>query len=161
MSCRALGVVAVLAFAAAVRAADAPEAFGSVGYLKAYLDEPGQVAAGGGLRIPLAGRLSVRPEYLISSDSTYAHQFFLGNMTYDLMADRGKRVVPYAIGGVGLVNTREKTISYSSRNGLALGGFGFRLNIGDLITISTEIRAGNKAFPLATIHIGIRLSRSR
>ena len=120
-----------------------------------------QVAAGGGVRIPLASRLSVRPEYLISSDSTYAHQFFLGNMTYDLMEDRGKRVVPYVIGGVGLVNTREKRISYSSRNGLALGGFGFRLNIGDLITISTEIRAGNKAFPLATIHIGIRLSRSR
>jgi hypothetical protein len=161
MSCRALGVVAVLAFAAAVRAADAPEAFGSVGYLKAYLDEPGQVAAGGGLRIPLASRLSVRPEYLISSDSTYAHQFFLGNMTYDLMEEREKRVVPYVIGGVGMVNTKEKRISYTSRNGLALGGLGFRLNIGDLITISTEIRAGNKAFPLATIHIGIRLSRSR
>ena len=161
MSCRALGVVAVLALAAAVHAADAPEVFGSVGYLKAYLDEPGQVAAGGGLRIPLASRLSVRPEYLISSDSTYAHQFFLGNMTYDLMEDREKRVVPYLIGGVGLVNTKEKRISYSSRNGLALGGFGFRLNIGDLITISTEIRAGNKAFPLATIHIGIRLSRNR
>ena len=151
----------MLAFAAAGRAADAPEVFGSVGNLKAYLDEPGQVAAGGGLRIPLASRLSVRPEYLISSDSTYAHQFFLGNMTYDLMEDREKRVVPYLIGGVGLVNTKEKRISYSSRNGLALGGFGFRLNIGDLITISTEIRAGNKAFPLATIHIGIRLSRNR
>ena len=161
MSCRALGVVALLVLSTAVHAADAPEVFGSVGYLKAYLDEPGQVAAGGGLRIPLASRLSVRPEYLISSDSTYAHQFFLGNMTYDLMEDREKRVVPYLIGGVGLVNTKEKRISYSSRNGLALGGFGFRLNIGDLITISTEIRAGNKAFPLATIHIGIRLSRNR
>ena len=73
----------------------------------------------------------------------------------------GNALFLIVIGGVGLVNTREKRILYSSRNGLALGGFGFRLNIGDLITISTEIRAGNKSFPLATIHIGIRLSRSR
>jgi hypothetical protein len=143
-----------------MRAGDPPEIFASAGAAKPYLDEPFKFAAGAGARFPFFDRLALRPEFLVANDRRFSHRFLLGSVTYDINDPRHAAVF-YLIGGGGWVSVRDKAIPYSWGDGEFVGGAGFRFALGDRVTISTELRAGKSALPLATAQIGFRLGKRR
>jgi hypothetical protein len=156
-------LVLLLSLAAAVtpvRAADPPEVFGTIAFLKPYIDEPFRAGGGAGIRIPMFGRLAVRPEFVAASDHSFSHQYVLGSATYDFTG-APLAAVPYVVGGGGLLHERDKRISYSSNRAVLMGGAGIRFALGGRFYISPEFRAGRDAFPLVTIHLGIRLGNRR
>jgi hypothetical protein len=137
-------------------AADAPEILGSVGYFRAFLDEPGEFAGGAALRIPVVRRLAIRPEFIVSNQRGYTHALVIGSATVDV-SDPHKPVVAYISGGGGFIRTHAKSIGYSYSEGLALAGAGVRFVLGDRWTAGSEFRLGTSGFPLITFNIGIRL----
>ena len=151
-------LLATTFFCACAAAAEPVEITGSIGYYRAFLDEPGELATGAAVRLPLTRRLAVRPEFVASSYADYFHASVLGSITYDV-SDPDRPVVAYVSAGGGLLRTRDKRIDYSYTEGVGLGGVGVRFALGSRWTAGTEFRIGTNAFPLVTFHIGIKVGR--
>jgi hypothetical protein len=151
-----LAGVALLGGSALV--AEPIELHATTGYHRVYLDEPGGLAKGGALRIPLTRRFAIRPEFLASSEQQYRHFIFVGSATWDF-TNPEKPVVGYIVGGAGVLETFERNFSYAYVSPVILGGVGVRFSFGNYWTANTEFRIGSDAFPLVTAGLGFRFGK--
>jgi hypothetical protein len=146
----------ILMLAAAVPvAAQSSEVHGAVrgtaGYAMLYLDEPWAFAAGGSMRLYVYKRLSVEPEFMMARLPLFKQWTFVPNVALDL-ADRGAKVTPYVIGGLGYFHELEKMINYSHGAVAWNGGIGVRVRAGGRLFVAPEFRVGH--ISRATVSVG-------
>jgi hypothetical protein len=151
-------VVCCVAITGRAFAAEPVEILGSVGYYRAFLDEPAEFAGGVSVRVPITRRLAIRPEFIGSSYTDYLHTSIVGSATFDV-TDPDRPMVAFVSGGGGWLRTHDKRINYSYDESVGLAGAGVRFAIGKIWTAGTEFRLGTNAFPLLTVNVGIRLGR--
>ncbi|MCW5979278.1 MAG: hypothetical protein KIT09_14480 [Bryobacteraceae bacterium] len=107
-----------------------------------YLDEPWEFAGAASLRFYLTSRLSLEPEVVVSPGRRFNQWSFIPNLAFDLR-DRGARVTPYVIGGIGYFHEKDKSIDYK-RSGLAWSaGLGLRVRLPGRLFLAPEFRAGH------------------
>jgi hypothetical protein len=133
----------------------APEVRVIAGIVRTYLDEPGQLAIGGGFRIALTSRLFFEPEVLRVTGDRFESWHILGNVTYSFSTNA--RVTPYFVAGIGVSRELDKAIDYRSSERDLNGGFGVRIALTDRVSISPEARLGLAAFPRLTVALGVAL----
>jgi hypothetical protein len=114
----------------------------TAGLAKIYLDEPWQFAGGGSLRFHIYDRLSVEPEFIVSSGSRFRQWTIIPNITFDL-SDPSKPVAAYVIGGIGFFREFDKYINYT-RNEMAWnGGIGVKIRVANRLFLAPEFRIGH------------------
>ncbi len=100
--------------------------------------------AGGSVRLYLTRRFGFEPElvymYRSSADKDWV---FVPNLTWDFR-DPGRRVVPYLIGGPGILHHREGTGGgpFSSNTGTLGIGLGAKIFLLEHLFVSPEFRLG-------------------
>jgi hypothetical protein len=129
------------------------------GAMKPYIDEPAGMAAGAALRLLLARRIAVRPEFVSASSTYYSNLMGIASITADV-TDPGKAVTGYVVAGGGGNQIREKPIHYSSTRAQWLAGAGLRFGGRSRWIGGAEFRIGNAAFPLVTFYAGVRFGRN-
>jgi hypothetical protein len=116
--------------------------------------------AGGTARFRLFKGLSFVPEFTYMYRSQRDRDFLLlPNLAWDFR--RGTRVVPYLIGGAGLLHHRE-TWDHSEWSASALifaGGFGAKVFLNQRIFIAPELRIGWEPHIRVTCSIGYVVRR--
>jgi len=131
---------------------------GTVGYTT-FIDESSQhhLFTGASVRHYLLTRLSVEPEFLFlyrnSSDKDVGFQV---NVAYDF-ARPGSKVVPYVIGGGGLLTTFFRfggPANFTSTEGMVSGGFGAKVYLNNRWFIAPEARLGFEPIIRATVSLG-------
>ena len=160
MSCTRLAFILACGLYAAsgLVAAEPVEILGSIGYYRAFLDEPGELAGGAAVRVRVARRWAIRPEFIASSYSDYLHTSLIGSVTFDV-TDPDRPVVAYVSGGAGFLRTQDKRINYSYHEGVGIVGAGVRFALGKYWTAGSEFRLGTNAFPLLTFNLGIKVGK--
>jgi hypothetical protein len=138
------------------------EVRGTVGHA-AFLDESylNHVVVGGSARFYLTRRLSVEPELLYMRESRRDQDWVLvPNVAFDFRRP-GARVVPYAIGGAGLLRNKQTfgTWSYAANSWTVGGGLGAKIFLTERLFVSPEVRIGTEPFFRVTGSIGYVLSR--
>lgn len=124
----------------------------TVGFVKKYLDEPMDFAAGGSVRVNLPRRFGVEPEFLVSRGSRFNQWSFVPNVTFDLTSPRG-RVTPYVTGGVGYLHELDKSINYRRSDLTWNGGIGARVRLGGRLFAAPEFRLVDLA-PRVSLGLG-------
>ena len=124
---------------------------GTVGYGMLYLDEPWAFAAGGSMRLYVYKRLSVEPEFVTARGPRFKQWTFVPNVALDL-ADRGAKVTPYVIGGLGYFHELDKMINYTRSELAWNGGIGVRVRAGGRFFVAPEFRVGH--ITRATVSVG-------
>ena len=113
---------------------------------------------GGAVRVPLTQRLGLEGELLYMRGPNDDHSWMLmPSVTFDLR--RGGAVVPYVVGGVGLLRTTEQvgTGPYTSNSWTGSGGAGVRVALGPSAFVAFEGRLGSEPLTRATVAVGWRL----
>ena len=131
-------------------------------------------AVGGALRVYLSKRWSVEPEFMYmrrsANDQDY---FFTPSVAYDFVSPT-RKVVPYAIAGVGVehhtgrfvgadFNTGVPFVVDINSNSWSVGvGAGVKIHVTDRLYVAPEVRVGREPYARATVSVGYVLSgRSR
>ena len=114
----------------------------TVGGAMQYLDEPWAFTGGGSLRLYVFKRLSVEPEFIVAPGPRFTQWTFVPNVALDL-ADRGNRVTPYVIGGIGYFHEFDKSINYKRSEMAWNGGIGVRVRLVSRMFVSPEFRVGH------------------
>jgi hypothetical protein len=131
------------------------------------------VVAGGSLRFYVTRRLSVEPELLYMRHSPNDQDYvFTPGVAYDLR-DPTKRVVPYVVGGVGVMNhtgrffgadfeTGQPRVFDTSFTTWSAGvGAGVKIFLTDRLFVAPEARAGHEPTARGTVSIGYVISGRR
>jgi hypothetical protein len=126
---------------------------GTVGYAKHYLDEPGDLLIAGSFKFALSERLGIEPEVSWIRGERFEERGIGVNWVYNF-ADRGKKVIPYAIIGGGFNNELDKSIDYTSWHGFLNGGFGVKIFAANGLFIAPEGRIGWLALPRLSVSVG-------
>jgi hypothetical protein len=106
----------------------------------AFLDGPTHSVVGGSLRFYMNDRLAVEPEYLYMRGSANDQDHVgVANLLYHFK-DSDAPVSPFAIGGVGIFNHRDR--SFETNGAEALLGGGVRINITDRVFFEPRVRLG-------------------
>lgn len=135
-----------------------PSVRASVGALQPYLDEPWQLIAGGSVRLCVLGRLSVEPGVAVSPGSEYERWYAVPNVLVDLRGP-GRRVTPYAIGGVGYGREHDTHVTWHRDYIAWYGGIGVRVTLNDRMFAAPEFRLGDDEGRFV-IGIGYRIGGS-
>ncbi|HVF42680.1 MAG TPA: outer membrane beta-barrel protein [Pyrinomonadaceae bacterium] len=137
-------------------------------------DAAAHAAVGGAVRVYLSKRWSVEPEFLYmrngANDQDY---FFTPSVAYDFVPST-RRVVPYAVAGVGVEHHRGRFVGADFNTGVpfvvetsgttwSVGvGAGVKFHVTDRLYVAPEARVGREPYGRATVSIGYVLSgRSR
>jgi hypothetical protein len=114
---------------------------------------------GGAMRWYASPRVAIGPELIYIAGSTHSHFVVTGNVTFDLLRDRG--VTPFLVAGGGLFQTREDfpgMPSFTSNEGAFTAGGGVRVAAGDRITVGVDVRMGWEPHIRVNGVLGIRLN---
>jgi hypothetical protein len=124
---------------------------GTFGFTSFIDDGPqGHKYAGASLRYYLSSRFSVEPEFVfLYRDRTDRDTGFLVNVAWDFR-DPSKRVVPYAIGGMGSLSTFRRLelanalccVSFNSTDWMFSGGFGAKIYFKGNWFVAPDVRLG-------------------
>lgn len=112
---------------------------------------------GGSVRLGLAGRWSIEPQFLYMRAGAHDQDFYvLTNLVYDLET-RG-RVTPYLIAGGGVLwhratFGRSRESVFTSRGWHLDGGAGARIRLGQRWNLASEVRLGIE--PFFQVHAGL------
>lgn len=133
-------------------------------------DALGHKAVGAALRVYISRRWSVEPEFMYmrrgADDQDY---FFTPSVAYDF-AEPTRRVVPYAVGGVGVerhtgrfvgadFTTGRPFVVETSRTTWSLGvGAGVKLFLTDRLFVAPEFRVGREPYARGTVSVGYVIS---
>jgi hypothetical protein len=144
---RLLCLSVLLSLTAAVCNAQAgrAEVRGDVGWT-GFLDEGSDdhLLVGASLRAYLSRRVSVQPEFQYltrSNGSSGKHNdlVLVGNVAFDFTSP-GSRVVPYVVGGPGVMHTSESL--FSTTEWFVSGGGGVKIFLADRWYVAPEFRVG-------------------
>ena len=135
----------------------AVDARGTIGWTT-FLDESSQshLFTGGAVRYYLTDRFSVEPEvFFLYKDETDKDVGFQANVAYDF-ARRGSRVVPYVIGGVGVLKTYLKfgPSRFDTTEAVVSGGGGAKIYLNDRWFVAPEARLGLETIARVTVSLG-------
>lgn len=113
-------------------------------------------AVGAALRVYVTKRLSIEPEYLYLRHSENDEDHLVQpNIAYDF-GDPTKRLVFYAIGGVGVL--KHKGSFFGADNSFttwtASAGGGLKIFVTDRLFVSPEVRVGREPTLRATVNVG-------
>lgn len=130
-------------------------------------------AVGGALRVYLSRRWSVEPEFMYmrrnANDQDY---FFTPSVAYDIVSPT-RKVVPYAIAGVGVEHLTGRFVGADFNTGVpftvetsgttwSLGlGAGVKIHVTDRLYVAPEVRVGREPYARATVSVGYVLSGRR
>lgn len=117
-------------------------------------------AAGAAVRFKIVGGLGFAPEFTYMYHSRQDRDLsFLPNLTWEFR--RGKKVVPYVIGGLGFLQHRQTWdhFKWSSTTKFAEGGLGVKVFLNERIFVAPEMRIGWEPHIRATATIGYVLIR--
>jgi opacity protein-like surface antigen len=131
------------------------------------------VAGGGSIRFYLTRRLSVEPELLYMRHSANDEDYvFTPAVAYDL-TDPTKRVVPYLVGGVGVIHHRGRFFGNDFETGqprvfdtsytrwsAGFGG-GVKIFLTDRLFVAPDARIGSEPTVRGTVSLGYVLSGRR
>lgn len=131
----------------------APDVRITVGATRTYLDEPESLTVGGGVRLPITERLAFEPEILKVASDEFDGWQVNGNVFWEFGGSA--RMRPYAIGGLGVMQDRQKSIDYTSREISVSGGAGARLFVSERVYLAPEARLGSHHFPRLTVTLGV------
>ena len=112
--------------------------------------------AGGSARLYLTRRLGFEPELVYMYRSAADQDLvFLPNLTWDFR-DPSKRVVPYVIGGYGVLRHTDLTGNgrFTSNSVMASAGFGAKFFLSRSLFVSPEFRLGWEPHYRITCSIG-------
>ncbi len=125
---------------------------------------------GGSVRVYVSRRVSVEPEVLYMYNSPNDQDFLIQpNVAYDLTEPTG-RVVPYVIGGVGVLHHQgrffgfdfttgaPRTFDKSATTWSASGGAGVKIFVTDRLFVAPEARIGSEPTWRGTFSVGYVLS---
>ena len=134
---------------------------GNLGFSN-FLDDYGlyHYVAGGNARIRIFRGLTFVPEFTYMYRSRADRDFLLlPNVAWEFR--RGKRIVPYVIGGVGMLNHRANTDYWDSNitGAISGGGFGAKLFLNQRVFIAPEFRIGWEPHYRFTMGVGYVLAR--
>ena len=129
----------------------------------AFIDESylNHFVVGGSARFYLTRRLSVEPELLYMRESRRDQDWVLvPNVAFDFRRPDA-RVVPYVIGGAGLLRNKQTfgNWSYAANSWTVGGGFGAKIFLTERLFVSPEVRIGTEPIFRLTGSIGFVLSR--
>jgi hypothetical protein len=85
---------------------------GTIGYAKHYLDEPGDLLIAGSFRFDVTERYGLEPEVSWIRGNRFEERGIGLYLVYNF-ADRGSKLIPYAMIGGGLNSELDKSISYT------------------------------------------------
>lgn len=131
---------------------------GTVGWTT-FIDESaqGHLFTGAAVRYYVTSRLSVEPEFVyMYKDRTDKDVGFQANVAWDF-GRPGSKVVPYVVGGVGVLRTIFKFgggPSFNTTETMLSGGFGAKIYLGKNLFIAPEGRLGYEPIIRATVSIG-------
>ena len=130
-----------------------------------FVDESSQdhLFVGASVRYYLTPKFSVEPEFQYLYNAEEDRDFvLLANVAYDFRAP-GARVVPYVIGGLGMLWHRSSGAfgTFSANHGFASSGFGTKVYVNDRWFVSPEFRIGWEAHVRFTVSVGRSLGRTR
>ena len=112
---------------------------------------------GGSVRLGLAGRWSIEPQFLYMRAGAHDQDFYvLNNVVYDLETRGG--VTPYLIAGGGIfwhraTFGRDRERVFTSRSWHLDGGAGARIRLGERWNLASEVRFGIE--PFFQVHAGL------
>jgi hypothetical protein len=106
----------------------------------AFLDGPVHSVAGGSVRFYATDRMAVEPEYLYMRGSAFDQDHVAVASVLYHFTDSDNAVSPFAIGGVGVFNHRDR--SFSTSDPEALFGAGARINFTDRVFFEPRVRLG-------------------
>lgn len=132
--------------------AEVKATFGGAG----FLDADTHTVAGGSVRFYVTKRFSIEPELLyMRASSRDTDIVFTPNVAFDIVDPR-KKVVPYVIGGVGVLHHRADFGFFqdSSTGWTASGGGGVKIFLTDKLFIAPEARIGWEPLARGTVSIG-------
>ncbi|HKG12314.1 MAG TPA: outer membrane beta-barrel protein [Pyrinomonadaceae bacterium] len=133
-------------------------------------DSAAHTAAGGAVRVYLSKRWSVEPEFMYmrrgANDQDY---FFTPSVAYDFVPST-RKVVPYAIAGVGVERHTGRFVGADFTTGVpfvvdtsyttwSVGvGVGVKLHVTGRLYVAPEVRVGREPYGRATVSVGYVLS---
>lgn len=115
---------------------------------------------GGGLEWQLNRHLTVGPDVLWMVGPGGDRDLFVLGVARAGLRPLDAEVVPYVIGGAGLMQHRDEFYgggSYTSTEGAFIGGGGVRLNVSRRVYIAPEFTIGWEPHMRASVTVGIRL----
>jgi hypothetical protein len=116
---------------------------------------------GAAARVYLLPRISVGPEVVYMGGTNHSHLVVTGNVTWDILATRGRPrpVAPFLVVGGGMFRTRESffTGTFASTEGAFTVGGGARAPVSDRITVGVDMRAGWEPHLRLSGSVGLRL----
>ena len=134
-------------------------AAGWVGFADDGVVNEGLVGAAG--RVYLLPRIGVGPEVVYIGGANHSHLIVTGNMTWDILATRGRprQVAPFLVVGVGMFQTRESffTGTFTSTEGAFTVGGGVRAPVSDRVTVGVDMRAGWELHLRLNGSVGLRV----
>ena len=109
---------------------------------------------GGAVRVHVARRFSIEPEYLYMRHSENDQDHVVqSNVVYDF-ADPKERFVPYGIIGVGVLHHKGRFVDNDFTTWTLTVGGGARIYVTKKLFVSPELRLGREPTVRATINVG-------
>jgi hypothetical protein len=140
------------------RRAEAKVIFGGA----AFDEDNEHKLVGAAVRVYVTKRFSIEPEYLYLRDSEMDQDHLVqANVVYDFATDRTKRLVAYAIGGVGVLHHEGRFVSSSFTTWSASAGVGAKIFVTKKLFLSPEFRLGREPLIRATIGVGYAFGGKR
>jgi len=132
---------------------------GAIGFTEAT-----ETFVGGMARFYVLPRISVGPEVTYIAGDGHSHVVLTGNAVFDLRRSdnaRPRRVMPFLVAGGGFFQTRDQFSfsNFTSTEGSFTAGGGFRVLLGDRITIGPDLRVGWETHVRAGLSLGIKLGK--
>lgn len=153
-------VLAVLALAGSTFAQRAVDIRGTVG-VAGFVDESeAHESVGTSARFYVTRRFAIEPELqYLKLNRNHSDWLFMPNMSFNFRS-LDKRVVPYAIGGVGYLRTTDGFARlFSVDTWVAEGGGGAKIYLNQRVFIAPEARIGSELYVRATVSVGYTFGR--
>jgi hypothetical protein len=122
---------------------------GSIGYTGVFDDDANHLHTSASVRLYLTERFSIEPEAQYLRASLHDDAVIVANANLDFR--RGRRVIPYVSGGIGVAN---------GRDAFAQGGVGTKITCGSSF-IAPDVRFGYYYHIRASIGFGYAFGGSR
>jgi hypothetical protein len=118
----------------------------------------------GTARFYVRPRVSVGPEVTYIVGDRHSHIVVTGNFVFDFLRSdktRPRRVMPFAVVGGGMFQTREQfpIRSFTSTEGAFTAGGGIRTLLGNRITAGADLRVGWETHVRVGAVIGVKLGK--
>ena len=121
---------------------------------------------GGTARLYVQPRISIGPEIAYIQGERHHHVMLTGNLTFDFLdplgGSRPRSVMPYAVVGAGLFQTKQQfpnNDSFTSSEGAFTAGGGVRTLVGKSVIVGAEARVGWELHLRVNGTIGIQLGK--